>query len=417
MMRKYLIASLLILSGSALAADFSADGLNYEICSSATGECILVGVVGDMDYTGKSIVIPSHVTFGEEEFDVSAIGPEAFSGLDISSIEVPSSVREIGAWAFYLCRRLREVKLEEGLLSIGDFCFQDNSALLEIDIPSTVEDVGKGSFRGCMSLRSVSLPPSIDYLPEYTFMDCGKLVDIDTQGIISEVGAFCFDNCASLGYFDFSTLDRIGERAFSGCKSLQEVILKSDLSVVPEGSFEHCESLRTVVTGPRVLKMEDFCFAGCTLLRQLEIGISVETIGSDAFANCNSLRDIYVVNDASPAINVTTFPSSAYLMATLYVGTGAENRFAQSPYWMNFRNIVGVDIFPLTVMELKQSGGMKAVVRGDALEVCGSGKLSVVDAAGLVVFSGDVAGWLNLDISGFSRPLIVSDGRDSLKLF
>lgn len=69
---------------------------------------------------------------------------------------VPASVREIGADAFYGCKSLKHVRLQEcsALEKVGIRCFQ-GSALEEITIPKGVQEIQEHTFYDCKSLQEV----------------------------------------------------------------------------------------------------------------------------------------------------------------------------------------------------------------------------------------------------------------------
>ena len=64
----------------------------------------------------------------------------------------------------------------------------------------------------------------------------------------------------------------IGAQAFSGCTSLQSIVIPNS-----------------------VTKIGSFTFSGCTSLQSIEIPNSVTEIGAHAFRNCTSLQSIDIV--------------------------------------------------------------------------------------------------------------------------
>lgn len=83
---------------SASAYDFEANGIYYNIniqdrTASVTN--------GDNKYEGD-IVIPSSVTYANQEIPVTEIGENAFRNCSsLTSIEIPNSVTEVGRYAFW----------------------------------------------------------------------------------------------------------------------------------------------------------------------------------------------------------------------------------------------------------------------------------------------------------------------------
>ena len=72
------------------------------------------------------------------------IGISCFSGSDLTSITIPSSVTHIGSKAFYLCRSLTSVTFESGsqLTTIEGEAFCACSSLTSMTIPSSVTEIG-----------------------------------------------------------------------------------------------------------------------------------------------------------------------------------------------------------------------------------------------------------------------------------
>ena len=88
----------------------------------------------------KSIDIPEGIT---------KIGNNAFAGNNFSEIVLPSSVKEIGTFAFSTKNYLKTpctVTLNQGLEIIGDNAFR-NKVISEITLPTTVTKLNKNTFR------------------------------------------------------------------------------------------------------------------------------------------------------------------------------------------------------------------------------------------------------------------------------
>ncbi|MBD5204645.1 MAG: leucine-rich repeat domain-containing protein [Bacteroidales bacterium] len=414
-MKKILLSFFLSWCFGSHAFEFSVDRLVYSTDGAAAGECRLIGVVEGSDFSGECLVIPEIIKTGDDTYIVTSIASHAFSGQDVAAVEIPVGVKSIGGWVFSGCRRLKEVGLPSGLEVIGDYCFQDNVSLSAVNIPASVMEIGQGVFRGCSSLDEVEFKTPITDLPDYFFYDCVSLKSLSFTSDIREVGEHCFNNCVSLNDFDFSAMARIGERAFSGCKGLERVVLKSSLADVSDGAFEHCEGLKTLVLAPNIMTVGELAFDGCSQLKELEIGNSTSYIGSGAFANCNSLREIYVVNEVPPSITVTSFPRRAYLSATLFVSRNSKIQFSQSPYWDNFSNIIGVDEFPLEVQDVSQEK-VRINLEGGRLTIMGSGYVKVTSIDGVMIFQGMIDQYKEIDMTDDSLPIIVNAEGKNIKV-
>ncbi|MEX1816136.1 leucine-rich repeat protein [Metamycoplasma hominis] len=71
-----------------------------------------------------------------------------------TKVTIPSSVKEIGEWAFSDCKYLKEVILNEGLEKIDSGAFQDTN-IESIFIPGSVKEIGESAFSGCWYLKEV----------------------------------------------------------------------------------------------------------------------------------------------------------------------------------------------------------------------------------------------------------------------
>ncbi len=166
--------------------------------------------IGEGAFAGTSIqnlVLPK---------DITRIGSRSFSGIStLRSVDIPDSIKSIGGYAFgdgvwyknqpdgalYLKHILYSYKrgsfepdqitvrdgttiiadyafeeplinspksftsiiLPEGLITIGNFAFLNNTALTSIDIPESVEYIGYQAFAGCDSLTKINVDPNNKY--------------------------------------------------------------------------------------------------------------------------------------------------------------------------------------------------------------------------------------------------------------
>lgn len=81
----------------------------------------------------------------------------------------------------------------------------------------------------------------------------------------------------------------IGEYAFLGCGSIEEIVLPEGLKVVGEGCFRECESLRRIVFPESITRLPKGVCCWCGELREVVVSDKLEDIGSHAFAYCGRL--------------------------------------------------------------------------------------------------------------------------------
>lgn len=104
-------------------------------------------------YEGK-VVIPGEIG----GLPVRKINDAAFIVCQkITEVEIPATVREIGARAFSDCWNLTNITFAagSGLATIGEGAFTNCISLTSITFPKTLSRLGAGCFQGCVSLTDV----------------------------------------------------------------------------------------------------------------------------------------------------------------------------------------------------------------------------------------------------------------------
>ncbi|MEA4913549.1 MAG: leucine-rich repeat protein [Christensenella sp.] len=149
---------------------------------------------------------------------LETIGERAFSNCaDLKSVILPASLMGIKADAFADCKSLQNVSLHSGLLILGDYAFC-RCPIQSIEIPETVEEIGAYAFFGCNQLQQVLLPSGLKRINAGTFSLCDQLMRIDFPDALDFIGRQAFCECHSLKRVILpDSLSEIGDRAFWGC--------------------------------------------------------------------------------------------------------------------------------------------------------------------------------------------------------
>ncbi|MDE6604446.1 MAG: leucine-rich repeat domain-containing protein [Clostridia bacterium] len=74
---------------------------------------------------------------------------------NLTSIEIPSSVKFIGASAFGYCQALKNVNISNGVQTISGYAFYNCTALKEVIIPISVSKMGYSVFAYCNNITSI----------------------------------------------------------------------------------------------------------------------------------------------------------------------------------------------------------------------------------------------------------------------
>lgn len=376
----------LLLPGLAMAYDFEADGIYYNIDGNGVSVTCPVDYYYSSEYTGAysgDVIIPDSVTYDGVTYPVTSVGENAFYNCkSLNSVSIPISVRSIGSEAFRFCYALTDVNLPNTIQYIGTLAFDNCSSLTSIVIPDCVKEILYGTFMQCVSLSSVMLPNTIEWIEEAAFAGCSALTDINFPDNLRTMGRDVFNRTAWLDnqpdgvvyfgsfacgykgespvtiqiaegtthiaewafcYLDSlvsvtipNSIETISYAAFYTCKSLKDVTLPNHLLGIDPEAFYDCIAL-TDISFPSTLQYIERCaFYGCKSLTSVIFPARLGFIGQWSFGYCQALTDVYC-HTSEPILlfeNPFVLSSGDYSGRTLHVPVGAlENyQYAEEEY-------------------------------------------------------------------------------------
>ena len=141
----------------------------------------------------------------------------------------------------------------KSLKEIKSGAFQDNQELTSVDLSGApnLKKIDDNAFSNC-SMTSINFGTNcdIDTIGKSAFESCGSLASI-TIGKVKALGDYAFNNCSSLAKINqtsdgkndlrSSTLTRIGQYTFGGCKVLANLYLPSTLMRIDAEAFTNSE--------------------------------------------------------------------------------------------------------------------------------------------------------------------------------
>ena len=132
-------------------------GLVYEIAQIENGKVYVTFKEADED--AEDITIPT--TFMDaagRTCYVKEIAPYAFANhKKLKKVKIAEGITKIGKKAFYHCTALKKVTLPGSLVTIGDSAFEGDRSITAITIPKNVKTIGKKAFYKCKKLKTVML--------------------------------------------------------------------------------------------------------------------------------------------------------------------------------------------------------------------------------------------------------------------
>ena len=206
----------------------------------------------------------------------------------------------IGAYTFYLQKRLTSIKVPKTLKTIGEGAFDGCSNLTgNLTIPESVTTIGDGAFYGCTGFTgNLTIPKGVTTIEPNTFRNCSGLTGNLTipEGVTT-----------------------IGSSAFRECKGFTGLTLSEGVTTIEDEAFGRCSEQMT---------------------ENLTIPKSVTTIGKNAFSK---IMDLYCKAMTPPQIQEDSFFLTA--TTTLYIPKNCTEVYRTAPGWseLTFKAIIEID--------------------------------------------------------------------------
>ena len=242
---------------------------------------------------------------------------------------IPKTVTKIGPSAFENCTNLYKISIPESVTSIEDYAFKGCTGLESISIPESVTSIGYSAFEGCTNLKTITISKSISRIDTCAFKDCEALESIVLPRSLKKIEPNTFERCKSLTSVTIpSFVTRIGSSAFNGCSGLTSVTIPNSVTSIGESAFEGCSALTSVTIGNSVTSIGDNAFERCISLTSVTIPNSVTSIGDNAFERCTSLTSVTIPNSVT-SIGRLAFDGCINLEdieipeSIIYIGWGA----------------------------------------------------------------------------------------------
>lgn len=270
----------------------------------------------------------------------------------VNTVRIESGVISVGNFAFAGCGNLKNIELPAGLTSIGESAFSGCSTLPTLSIPKSVTAIGSAAFSGCTSLENIYYEGSLGMLkrmlcyagvPDGCVLH-GTAVDNGTCGdslawMFTEDGILTISGNGNMKDYTYSDtplwnnyqdqitavvlepgVASIGDYAFRNCSSLASVVILEGVTSIGNHAFDGCNSLSDVTIPNGVTRIGENAFDDCGSLYSIVIPESVTTIGYHAFYNCESLTDIAFSHRAYDILSIGSgaFSFSSSSDATIF---------------------------------------------------------------------------------------------------
>ncbi len=185
-------------------------------CKESTGIPAGVTAIGEGAFKGLSTLtaikaIPDGVT---------SIGADAFNGcVSLTEMALPKSLKTIGSFAFYDCRKITGKMVLSGVTSLGESAFEKCALISEAVIPgiSNASNLGAAVFRDDRSLEKITINKGVSVITDNMFMGCIKLDNVEIPEGVKTIGEAAFSGNSVLKILTIPySLRTVGVNAFNG---------------------------------------------------------------------------------------------------------------------------------------------------------------------------------------------------------
>ena len=262
------------------------------------------------------VVIPQSVTTMASDIfrdcpklkTLGAIG--SGSNIQIGMTEIPER-------AFLRCESLREVRIPDGVTSIGPYAFL-HCNLTKLVIPDSVQSLGKADVgdsivnkEAVTGIRTAGpIGSGCDYefgwsttVPDKAFKNFSSLTGITIPSGVTHIGEEAFRNCSSLTSLilpESVTSFGDGIYVYDSCSGLQTAgpldsgsnIEFGWTTIIPANAFNFCKTLTEIQLPDTLVTIDRYAFRFCTGLTEISIPKSVRLISDHAFNNCKGLTTV-----------------------------------------------------------------------------------------------------------------------------
>ena len=302
-----------------IPATFPIGENTFSGCTSITS-VELVGTGEGSDYTSETYMrTPWYISRNNTlsvtiSSGITGIGDYMFYGcIGLTSLELPSTVQEIGISAFAYTKITSLVITENITINTNAFAGCDELENLTVPIDLVWN---AAAFPTCIQLSTIMITgegesPSYETTYLYTpwYLNRTNVINVTVSENITSIGAYMFYGCAGLTDIDMDVTS-VGDYAFYGCTSFNESL--SNIQTIGTHAFNSCNAI-TVLDLSSAMNIGDYAFSNCSGITSLMIRAEL-TITQNMFslgAGNNHLSLVRITGNGSMADY--TEVTSAYL--------------------------------------------------------------------------------------------------------
>lgn len=294
---------------------------------------------------------------------ISEIKQYTFSGCNVTSVTIPSSVTFIGEGAFKNCIGLNSVVFNANNCSSGGAPFSGCSNITSFIFGDDIKVIPTELCSGLSNLASVIIPDSVTTIGNFAFYNCTNLASVEFNAVHCVYSGSPYDydsrpfrNCSNITNFTFgNAVEVVPANLCYKMSNLTSVTIPNTVTSIGVCAFSKCIGLTTITIPNSVTSIGASAFYYCTGLTTVTIGKNVAQIGYYSFYDCSNLDTVYMLPNTPPTIDYSSF--NHYGASPVFILTGCSYNLYYTTNtnsnWYQYRNklvkpIINIDVTALS---------------------------------------------------------------------
>lgn len=208
-------------------------------------------------------------------------------------------------------KKIKEIKIEEGITYIGSDTFSGCENLKNVSFPTTLKEIGMSAFGGCKNLKDVNLPSDLEVLGQHCFSYCDSIKEISIPDSVTTLIA-AFEGCKGLKYAYIGGKKDVpayvcSDSPFRLCTSLKKIEVSEDnLGLKSVDGVLYSKDGKALIQYPLGKKDKEYTMLkGCTdimqfaienamYLEEIHLSEELQSIGTFAMHSCSKLKKLVI---------------------------------------------------------------------------------------------------------------------------